>query len=152
MSTQRNRWTHTHTHTNTMECSSASKKGSLTFERGNTKTSHQRISQCSSGWPQIHYLDQAGLALRAPPASVSGIKGMCHHRAAQQLPVYCYTWHLFSLPYILSHPSLVFLLCDHYVSRPVYHQSPLYPYAETNIPSLLPVLSTNLLCPEMYLS
>ena len=42
-----------------------------------------RVSLCSSNCPGTHSVDQAGLELRNPPASVSasaGIKGVCHHR------------------------------------------------------------------------
>lgn len=37
-----------------------------------------RVSLCSSGSPEMHSVDQAGLTLRDPPAS-AGIKGVCHH-------------------------------------------------------------------------
>jgi hypothetical protein len=41
-----------------------------------------RASQCSLGCPGTHFVDQAGLKLRNPPASASpsaGIKGMGHY-------------------------------------------------------------------------
>jgi hypothetical protein len=48
-----------------------------------------RVSLCSSGCPGTHFVDQAGLELRNPPASAppspppsAGIKGVCHHRLA----------------------------------------------------------------------
>jgi hypothetical protein len=40
------------------------------------------VSLCSLGCPGTHFVDQAGLELRNPPASVSqvlGLKGMHHH-------------------------------------------------------------------------
>jgi hypothetical protein len=37
-----------------------------------------RVSLCSPGCPGAHFVDQAGLELRNPPAS-AGIKGVCHH-------------------------------------------------------------------------
>jgi hypothetical protein len=41
------------------------------------------VSLCSPGCPGTHFVDQAGLELRDPPASLclpsSGIKGVCHH-------------------------------------------------------------------------
>lgn len=116
MSTQRQ----TDGDTHTLECSSASKKDSLTFKRGNMKTSHQRISQCSSDWPQTHYLDEVGLALRAPPASVSGIKGMCHHRAAQQLLLLLYLASLLFTLYSLSSLSVSTMSLGWYAVNPLY--------------------------------
>jgi hypothetical protein len=41
-----------------------------------------RVSLYSPGCPGAHFVDQAGLELRKPPASASwvlGLKGMCHH-------------------------------------------------------------------------
>jgi hypothetical protein len=46
-----------------------------------------RVSLFSPGCPGTHFVDQAGLKLRNPPASASqmlglkacGIKGVCHH-------------------------------------------------------------------------
>jgi hypothetical protein len=42
-----------------------------------------RVSLCSPGCPGTHSVDQAGLELRNPPASLCfpsvGIKGVCHH-------------------------------------------------------------------------
>ena len=37
-----------------------------------------RVSLCSPGCPGTHFVDQAGLELRNPPAS-AGIKGVRHH-------------------------------------------------------------------------
>jgi hypothetical protein len=46
-----------------------------------------RVSLCIPGCPGTHSVDQAGLELRNPPASVSqvmnGIKGVCHHCPAE---------------------------------------------------------------------
>ena len=44
-----------------------------------------RVSLCSPGCPRTHFVDQADLKLRNPPASASPsaeIKGVCHHRPA----------------------------------------------------------------------
>jgi hypothetical protein len=40
-----------------------------------------RVSLYSPGCPGTHFVDQAGLELRNPPAyaSSAGIKGVCHH-------------------------------------------------------------------------
>jgi hypothetical protein len=41
-----------------------------------------RVSPYSPGCPGTHFVDQAGLELRKPPASASrvlGFKGVCHH-------------------------------------------------------------------------
>jgi hypothetical protein len=39
-----------------------------------------RVSLCSPGYPGTHYVDQAGLELRNPPASISQVLGLvCHH-------------------------------------------------------------------------
>jgi hypothetical protein len=41
-----------------------------------------RVSLCSPGCPGTHFVDQAGLELRNPPATASpsaGIKGVDHH-------------------------------------------------------------------------
>jgi hypothetical protein len=40
-----------------------------------------RVSLYSPGCPGTHFVDQAGLELINPPASVpsAGIKGVCHH-------------------------------------------------------------------------
>jgi hypothetical protein len=41
-----------------------------------------RVSLCSPGCPGTHFVDQAGLELRNPPASASqvlGFKGVRHH-------------------------------------------------------------------------
>jgi hypothetical protein len=38
-----------------------------------------RVFLYSPGCPGAHFVDQAGLELRNPPASASGIKGVCHH-------------------------------------------------------------------------
>jgi hypothetical protein len=35
-----------------------------------------RVSLCSSGYPGTHSVDQAGLELRTPPASASGVLGL----------------------------------------------------------------------------
>jgi hypothetical protein len=52
-----------------------------------------RVSLCSPGCPGTHSVDQAGLELRNPPASVcllsAGIKGMCYH---VQLTPWGFNW------------------------------------------------------------
>jgi hypothetical protein len=35
-----------------------------------------RVSLCSPGCPGTHFVDQAGLKLRNPPASASGVLGL----------------------------------------------------------------------------
>jgi hypothetical protein len=35
-----------------------------------------RVSLCSPGCPGTHFIDQAGLELRNPPASASGVLGL----------------------------------------------------------------------------
>jgi hypothetical protein len=35
-----------------------------------------RVSLCSSGFPGAHFVDQAGLQLRNPPASASQVLGL----------------------------------------------------------------------------
>jgi hypothetical protein len=45
---------------------------------------------CSPGYPRTHYVDQAGLKLRDPPAPISdllsaGIKSVYHHHPADFL-------------------------------------------------------------------
>lgn len=149
--TETNRWTHTHT--NTMKCSSASKKGSLTFKRGNMKTSHQRISQRSSGWPKLTI--QTRLALLSElllPRSLglkvcATIEQLSNYQSTVIPGISSLIYPIFFLTPLWSSFSVITKSLDQYTIN-----SPLYPYAETTIPSLLPVLSTHLLCPEMYLS
>jgi hypothetical protein len=35
-----------------------------------------RVSLCSPGYPGTHFVDQAGLELRNPPAPASGVLGL----------------------------------------------------------------------------
>jgi hypothetical protein len=47
-----------------------------------------RVSLCSLGCPGTHFVEQAGLKLRNPPASASqvlGTKGVSRHRPAPNL-------------------------------------------------------------------
>ena len=39
----------------------------------------RQVSLCSPGCPETPFIDEAGLSLRALPASVSQVLGVCHH-------------------------------------------------------------------------
>jgi hypothetical protein len=62
-----------------------------------------RVSLCSLGCPGTHFVDQAGLELRNPPASASQILGL---KACATTPG-LFFWFLFFLRYSGKEPGLV---------------------------------------------
>jgi hypothetical protein len=54
-----------------------------------------RVSLCSPGYPGTHFVDQAGLELRNPPASASQVLGL---KACATTPSYAVIFDVFQVP------------------------------------------------------
>jgi hypothetical protein len=82
-----------------------------------------RVFLCSPGCPGTHFVDQAGLELRHPPASASQVLGLKAWATTPVLFIYLFTLHLSNalLPVTPSHnPSrlLSSILSSGWVGRP----------------------------------
>jgi hypothetical protein len=64
-----------------------------------------RVSLCSPGCPGTHFVDQAGLELRNPPASASGVLGL---KACATMPGNALLLHLL----LCSHPTFCKSWCQ----------------------------------------
>jgi hypothetical protein len=59
-----------------------------------------RVSLCSPGWPGTHFVDQAGVKLRNPPASASQVLGLkaCATTARRPVSTFLLLYHSNRLP------------------------------------------------------